>query len=136
MIKICDRALNFFQIYNANGDVRLCSWTRDGHIGNLLENSVEEVYNSPAAVRLKKRHIEGDYSLCKVDACPYLSMQEIGQHQIEVAQLPELPDSLYLGFERICNYSCRSCTVRKSMEANKKYYNICQWKPTKTKKYI
>ena len=23
-----------------------------------------------------------------------------------------------------------------SMEANKKYYNICQWKPTKTKKYI
>ena len=53
MKKICDRGLNWFQIYDYKGNVRQCSWTKDGNIGNLYDNTVEEVYHSDKAKKLE-----------------------------------------------------------------------------------
>lgn len=118
MNRICERALNFFQIYDEDGRARLCCWTRDGYIGKLTEHSVYELYNSPQANKIKERHIKDDYSLCNIDACPYLAMNEVEAHKVSIEKLPDLPDTLYLGFERICNYSCTSCSVHDTMVKN------------------
>ena len=118
MMRVCERALNFFQIYDGDGSVRLCSWTRDGYIGKLTENSIHELYNSPQAMKVKERHANDDYTLCKVDACPYLAMNQIEDHKIEIQEFPSLPESLFLGFERVCNYNCTSCNVHDSMMNN------------------
>ncbi len=118
MHRLCERALNFFQICDENGSARLCSWTIDGYLGKLTEHSIYDLYNSPQANAIKERHIKGDYSLCKPDACPYIAMNDIENHRIEVDKLPELPDSLYIGFERVCNYSCITCTLKNTMCEN------------------
>lgn len=34
MSKLCRMGRNWIQIYNCDGDVRECSWTSDGFIGN------------------------------------------------------------------------------------------------------
>lgn len=116
---ICERAKNFFQICDEQGNVRLCGWARDGYIGKLTEHSIEELYCGKAAVCFRERHAQEDYSLCKVDACPYLAMGDIDKHKVSYSGKERLPESLYLGFERVCNYACRSCGVHRVMEKNK-----------------
>lgn len=119
MKKICERGLNWFQIYDYKGNVRQCSWTEDGYIGNLQDNTVHEVYHSEEAEKIRNRLINGDYSLCKVDACPYLAMNELEKHMLEYEDTPEYPTELYLGFERVCNYACTSCNIHKCMMEEK-----------------
>lgn len=121
MKRICERGLNWFQIYDYKGNVRQCSWTKDGKIGNLQDNTVYEIYHSDAAEKIRNRLINGDYSQCNVDACPYLAMNELDKHMVEYENLQEYPTELYLGFERVCNYACTCCTVHKCMreEENK-----------------
>lgn len=119
MKKICERALNWFQIYDCEGNVRLCSWTRDGKIGSLMDHSVEELYHDDCANRVRERLTSGDYSECKMDACPYLAMNEINEHLVEYDVVPKYPEEIYLGFEQVCNYHCTSCSVHKTMLQNK-----------------
>lgn len=118
MNRICERALNFFQICDEDGRGRMCGWASDCYIGKLTEYSVQELYNSPQAKKFRERHIKDDYSLCRLDSCPYLAMNDIESHKVSIEKLPDIPDSLYLGFERICNYSCTSCTVHETMLKN------------------
>lgn len=119
MKKICERGLNWFQIYDSNGSVRLCSWTRDGYIGRLTDSTVKELYHNEHASRIRERLSSADYSMCKIDACPYLAMNEIEEHLIEYERVPEYPEEIYLGFEQICNYACTCCSVHKTMMENK-----------------
>lgn len=115
MKRICERGLNWFQVYNDKGDVRLCGWLKDSHIGNLLDNTVEEIYHGEQAVKLREHFERGDYSLCNLDACSYLAQCELEHHMIEYEEVPKYPSELYLGFERVCNYACTSCTVHQCM---------------------
>lgn len=119
MKRICERGLNWFQLYNYKGSVRLCGWIDDGHIGNLQESSVYEIYHGEKAEHIRECLLKGDYSMCKVDACPYLAMNDLENHMVEYEEVPEYPNELYLGFERICNYACTCCNIRKSMIAEK-----------------
>ena len=121
MKKICDRGLNWFQIYDYKGNVRQCSWTKDGNIGNLYDNTVEEVYHSDKAKKIRSHLINKDYSICNIDACPYLAMNEVEKHLIEYENTPKYPTEIYLGYERVCNYACRSCTIHQCMIEEKKY---------------
>lgn len=131
MRRICERGLNWFQLYDYKGNVRQCSWTKDGYIGNLQENTVEEIYHSDRANKIRERLLEGDYSLCNIDACPYLAMNEIDKHAIEYEDTPQYPTELYLGFERVCNYACTCCTIHNCMINEKDkdletYYKIIE----------
>ncbi len=118
-MKICERALNFLQLSNIDGDVRLCGWLYDtGVIGNLKDNNLYEIYHGEKANKLRQMLIEGDYSCCDIDACPYLAEGIIEQMRIEIDEIPEYPERLYLGYERICNYQCTSCTVHNEMRKN------------------
>ena len=46
-MRICKRAVDFVQVINENGDVRLCSWLYDGGvIGRLTEKTMKERVNT------------------------------------------------------------------------------------------
>lgn len=111
MSKLCRLGRNWIQIYNLDGDVRECGWTSDGYIGNLMNHTLPELYHSEQAKKLRERLVRQDYSKCLVDGCPYLMMGEIGDVQVELGELPEYPEELYMAFENDCNYHCRSCTI-------------------------
>lgn len=64
--------------------------------------------------------LKQDYSQCYVDACPYLMTGEIRNFQVELGELPEYPEEIYLAFENTCNYRCKSCTAYKRMEGRTK----------------
>jgi wyosine [tRNA(Phe)-imidazoG37] synthetase (radical SAM superfamily) len=127
-MKICERGLNFIQVYNCKGDVRLCSWIKDRELGNLIDNTMVEIYHSDKAKELRKCLINGDYSHCVIDACPYLAMDDLDNHMLEIDEIPKYPSELYLAYENVCNYACTSCTLHRTMMENKgldleKYYS-------------
>ena len=62
MGKLCRRGRDWIQIYNCDGDVRECSWTSDGFIGNLMENTLAELYHGTAAREIRNRLMNQDYS--------------------------------------------------------------------------
>ncbi len=116
--KICERILKWVQIIDCKGTVRLCGWINDDVIGVLSDQSMKEIYHGKRAEELRKKLMEKDYSQCRVDGCPYLAMNTINQHLIEMDKLPEYPEELYLAYENICNYRCTSCYVPVAMHEN------------------
>ena len=117
--RICERALNWVQIIDHQGTVRLCGWLNDNIIGSLSCENMKEIYHSGHANELRQRLLQNDYSLCNIDACPYLAMNDIDNHMIEIDKIPEYPEELYLAYENVCNYHCMSCTVHDTMVKNK-----------------
>lgn len=117
-MRICERALNFVQIIDHEGTVRICGWLKDNIIGKLSESSFEEIWKGEKAERLRKKLMAQDYSSCIVDACPYLSMGTMDEHTVELEELPEYPEAIHLAFEEVCNYNCTSCTTPETMRCN------------------
>lgn len=131
-MRICNRAINFVQVVNAEGDVRLCSWLKDGGIiGRLTNNSMEEIYHSEQAELVKNRHLQHDYSNCDVNTCPYVANESYSESEVEIDELPSLPTELYLAFENVCNYRCKMCGIPDCMAGEDpvgleaKYEKIC-----------
>ncbi len=119
-MKICSRAVNFLQVINAEGDVRLCSWNRDNIIGNLLESDISDILHGKKATKIRNALAAGDYSNCDVDNCPYLANDRMEEVLIDIDCIPEYPSELYLAYEGVCNYNCTCCTSYQHMEDTKK----------------
>jgi len=111
-MKICNNALNYVQITNDDGEVRICGWQKDGGVvGRLSQNTFEEIYNSPLAALIRERHLNEDYSYCNPNACPYVANDNWDDALVEIDEIPSMPDTLYLAYENICNYKCVMCTI-------------------------
>ena len=103
-MKLCKRAIEFVQVINEEGEVRLCSWLKDGGIiGKLSEKSMEEIYNSKEAQLIKEKHLNYNYSNCNPNACPYVANNNVEENFIELDELPKFPPALYLAYENTCN---------------------------------
>ena len=114
-MRICERALNYLQIMDSQGTVRLCSWIKKeaggGEIGKLQEKSLYDIWHGEKAEELRGKLSKGDYSNCNIDQCPYLSRAEMDEHCVDIKAIPEYPEQLWLAFERNCNYACTCCTA-------------------------
>ncbi len=113
-MRICERAINFLQIddYDGEGSVRLCGWKRTkhaGYVGSLKTQTLYEIWHGEEATRVRKLLAAGDYSECNIDQCPYLSQGTIEEHRLELDEVPEWPDHLYLAYDHHCNYFCKMC---------------------------
>lgn len=128
-MRICNRAINFVQIINEDGAVRLCSWLHDGGvIGHLTKNSLEEIYHSEEARLIQDMHCDGDHSNCNPNQCPYVANNDFKDAEIEIDQVPQFPESLYLAYENVCNYKCVMCDIPNCMakadaKVNEEKYN-------------
>lgn len=141
MEQMCKRGRNFVQVYNAEGAVRICSWIRDEHMGNLIDSSLPEIFHGENAKKLRERLLRQDYSKCRVDECPYLMTGQINDIQTELGELPQYPEELYLAFENVCNYKCKSCTVcnmndGKTKEELEKNYDIIEERIRQAMPYV
>ncbi len=119
-MKICGRAVNFIQIINAEGDVRVCGWNRNNIIGNLLKQSMPEIMHSGEAEKIREMLSVGNFSYCDIDNCPYLANDRMEDITIDIDEIPDYPTELYLGYEGVCNYNCTCCTSYQHIDATRK----------------
>lgn len=116
-MKICKLMLEYAQVMDVYGRVRMCPWLKDdGVIGSLLDNNMEEVWHSEKAEYYRKKLIDHDFSNCNIDECPYLSNGSV--EEVDIAEIPQYPVNLALAYERVCNYRCACCYL--SCESNRK----------------
>lgn len=126
-MRICERAVNFVQIINAEGDVRICGWMRNCVIGNVIESDWKEIMHGERAKMLRQSLIDGTFENCDKDTCPYLSNDDMERHVIDIDKIPDYPSELFLAYEGVCNYACPCCSsyqhMRETLEEdkNKKY---------------
>ena len=137
----CTRPFEFFETHD-DGNVSFCcpSWINNYHIGNINENSVEEVWNGEAAQELRRSILDGSFRYCDEKVCPHLStkthcVQTL--HQIEGAVdkgwdlvaddirnnktiLDHKPLLLHFGYDRSCQLACPSCRLEVIMESGKR----------------
>lgn len=130
-MRLCKRTLNFVQVMNEDGAVRLCSWLIDGGvIGYLTKNSLAEIYHSDEAKMIREMHAREDYSNCNPNQCPYVANHSMAEMYIEIDEVPQYPESLFLAYENVCNYRCIMCGIPDCMAkaeaevVEKKYQRI------------
>lgn len=140
-MKICNRAVNYIQVINAEGEVRICSWRRDNIIGNLLQEDMHDILCGKKAKIIRETMMSGDYSFCDADNCPYLSNNKMEDILVNMGEIPTYPSELYLAYEGVCNYHCTCCTSYEHMKDTKKYdystnYDLLEEKLKKILPYV
>lgn len=119
-MKFCDHAAYFVQTIDGEGNVRLCSWKNHCCIGSLLENSLDEIYHSAEANKIREQLAAGDYSDCLYDDCPILANGELDNRLCDIEsleELPKYPPILHLAHEGKCNYNCTICSSYQHMKS-------------------
>lgn len=121
----CQNPFEIMEIH-PEGTVYICcpNWNKYYSIGNVFDNTLEEVWNSEKARELRKRVLNNDYSLCDKEACPYLKQKEFPRprrmqmrkkflwwkENIECSEyMKKGPILVKLSYDPECNIACKMC---------------------------
>jgi MoaA/NifB/PqqE/SkfB family radical SAM enzyme len=121
--RFCDHPFDKLETHT-RGEVYFCcpAWLPIP-IGNLQTQSIEEIWNSPAAQDIRKSILDGSYRYCSRMHCPKLTTNRLPkatdvkrEHQKFIAagqtRLSRGPTRLVLNHDRSCNLSCPSCRTK------------------------
>lgn len=120
--RFCSQPWNFITVeYDANVYSCMCSNWTGVKIGNLLTQSLEEIYaNSPQLKLIRQSVLDGSYSWCKEYDCneiKNLPAYEIDPfNELNVNPIPLLPTNLTLAIDLNCNLKCLSCRLQRQYE--------------------
>ena len=127
----CIRPFNHAQMMD-NGDIIPCCppWINHYKIGNINEQSYEEIWNGEKAQKFRESIIDGSFRYCNEDACPALQTKTMpvfemddpnpahAPHQLQLIKdeinsnktvLAHGPHEVQFCYDRSCNLSCPSC---------------------------
>ena len=126
----CSKPFTWFEVstkganVQRKGDVYLCcpSWL-DTSIGNLGEQSVEEIWNGENAQKIRQSILDGSFKYCDASKCAFLQtvsgpvqpIEEVEEESFKtvieqnLTQLPYGPKEVICSYDSSCNLSCPSC---------------------------
>jgi len=103
-------------------------------IGNLLHQSVDEIWNSLNAHKIRRSILDGSFKYCNQDLCPYLKtvtgpvmkigdvkdkeLKEVIEEELTI--LPYGPRAINCSYDRSCNLYCPSCRDKILIETENK----------------
>ena len=109
--KFCARPFEAIHL-DPNGNVRVCSWT-DATIGNLLENTADEIWHSEKAEMVRELIKNQSFEFCRSVSCPCIENSELEWlDDAEFAKrctVSEMPKHVNAAYDFMCNHSCPSC---------------------------
>jgi MoaA/NifB/PqqE/SkfB family radical SAM enzyme len=136
---ICTRPFEWCEVH-PNGLVFLCcpAWLKRP-IGNILDQNIAQIWNSPVAREIRKSIFNHSFHNCNRKRCPFLtntsapvgvceSIQDRKvRHAIEnnCNQLTYLPRKVNLCFDHSCNLACPSCRPDKQ-QATGAVLDVCR----------
>lgn len=105
--KVCKGGLNKIWVDFHTGDVRICGWT-NYYIGNLIDNTIEELWKGESAQLFRESLLDGSYRYCSRTDCPNFANNRMDEMLVDYV-VPELPESCNLSYQLQCNYACKFC---------------------------
>ena len=112
-MRTCRRPFEYAYVF-VGGDVRICSWN-DIVIGNLLENTLEEIWHSEKVEEIRKAFMRGELLGCREQYCPdcinHSGAMQIAPEEMQrlYDNLPDVPELISLAYDERCNHACPSC---------------------------
>lgn len=124
---VCKRPFTSCEI-SVIGDVIVCchDWL-PLIIGNIRENTLEEIWNGEKANALRETILDGSYKYCNNQTCLYLLAGKSGDLVTkEEFKLPtnNLPEKVLLSVDESCNLYCPSCRTKKLGQLEGEYKEV------------
>lgn len=115
--RFCSAPFTLAEIHWA-GDVFLCcpTWVGMRSIGNIFEQSADELWNSMAAQELRAGILDGSFRGCEKHICPLIVGNDLPQRTENDPASPFLtrgPARVKLCHDDTCNLTCPSCRTHK-----------------------
>ncbi len=92
----CEYPWKYFTV-KVSGDIYPCCWLSKS-LGNVREQSIEEIWNGERFQRLRASICDGSYSVCRGAHCPYSSLTPPDAFRMEF-EPQEVLDKMLLGRE-------------------------------------
>ena len=125
----CRTMLNHLEV-GAGGDTACCCTTFIYHsIGNLVRESVDDIWTSAIHRIMCLSNVNHTYSFCKKDMCPFfIDREENAEYDIDepYENMTEKPSTAVLAYETTCNLKCITCRedYKKVNEEDKQKINV------------
>lgn len=122
----CSKPFKWFEITHLNkiGEVFMCcsAWL-DTSIGNLQDQSVEEIWNGKRAQEIRRSILDGSFKYCNRSRCAFLQTVSGPVERVEDVKDDDLkeiiekdltilsygPRQIICTYDKSCNLSCPSC---------------------------
>ncbi|MDR2572121.1 MAG: radical SAM protein [Oscillospiraceae bacterium] len=114
-MKYCHRFHDYLYLDHYNGQICMCQWMlhKNMGIGNVINDSIESVYNSDCASHLRSTMDDQSFKFCRIEACPHLQnndLEEISAEEYERRKLKQYyPTEINLAYDFVCNQFCETC---------------------------
>lgn len=114
-MRYCHMMHNYLYLDNYEGNITMCPWMEPtkSSIGNLMEDEIEDAYNSHYANYLRSTMDDQSFKYCRLEACPYLqnnTLEEISEEEYERRKKETYyPNNINLAYDFVCNQSCETC---------------------------
>lgn len=112
-MKSCRKCFEYAYVF-VGGDVRICPWN-DIVIGNLQENTLEEIWKGEIVETIRKAFVNEELIGCSERYCPDC-INNSGSLEFEKEELlwmidnmPDTPQIISLAYDERCNHACPSC---------------------------
>lgn len=133
----CSKPFEWFEVtqLNGRGGVYLCcpSWL-SVPVGNLLQQPVAEIWNSPRAQQIRASILDGSFRYCNENRCPYLQTETGPVQRTDQVVEPDLvaairehrtilpygPKKVICTYDQSCNLSCPTCRAEVIVETRAK----------------
>ena len=102
MVKRCMHPFDIVRIFY-NGDVIFCCWSSNYVIGNIFEDSFENIWNGKKAQEFRKSVLDGSYKYCP-SSCVKFRQREVYERDNF-----EYPEVVGLAYNKFCNVRCKMC---------------------------
>jgi hypothetical protein len=131
----CSKPFEWFEVtqLNGRGGTYLCcpSWL-DTTVGNLQNQSVDEIWNGEKAQEIRRSILDGSFKYCNYSRCAFLQMESGPVQPIEEVTDPDLktvidqqltalpygPKKVICTYDQSCNLSCPSCRSQVIVETD------------------
>jgi len=113
--KYCPKLYTWFEV-DMHGKAWMCcpSWLPYS-IGNVLTDSLEDMWNGPKAQELRNQIFTGDWKYCQHKFCPRITSDNLPDidENTPTSTVADLPKNINFSNDESCNLKCPSCRVGK-----------------------
>jgi len=97
-------------------------------IGNVLDESLEVIWNGERVQKLRQNILNGDFSLCNLKTCVNCKDETIDKSKYSIV-CKDYPKMVWLLYDRFCNANCIMCRdkhILNNKEEVEKFNNIAE----------
>lgn len=111
MKRFCEKVFKTLRV-EPGGDIRFCPWMRES-VGNILRDTVENLWNSERAKKIRETIVNQTFEYCQLESCPCIlngELELLTDDEFDNRAVPAAKPTEYdVGCDYICNHSCPSC---------------------------